>query len=73
MSDKKLSIRIYPDGKIEAKTINIKGKKCNEILNLIEEIIPAKIVDSSYTNEYQENEVTLVEKITGQNIIKDVD
>ena len=52
-----LQIRIYPDGRIEAQTSGIKGKKCQEYVKIFEELLEARTVDSSYTDEYYQTEV----------------
>lgn len=47
-----LRIRIYPDGKIEAATAGIKGKACLSYVRVLERMLDAATVDSSYTEEY---------------------
>lgn len=51
---KQIEIRIYPDGKIESQTVNIKGKSCLKYIQPLESLLEAKIVDSEFTNEYYE-------------------
>lgn len=51
---KQIKIRIYPDGKIESQTVNIKGKSCLKYIQPLESLLEAKIVDSEFTNEYFE-------------------
>ena len=51
---KQIKIRIYPDGKIESQTVNIKGKSCLKYIQPLESLLEAKIVDSEFTNEYYE-------------------
>lgn len=53
---KKLRVRIYPDGRIDAVTKGIKGKKCTDYFGLIEKLLNAKTVDYAYTEEYYETE-----------------
>ena len=53
---KKIRVRIYPDGRIDAVTKGIKGKKCTDYIGLIEKLLNAKTVDSAYTEEYYETE-----------------
>lgn len=52
---KQLQIRIFPDGKIESKTVNIKGKECISFINSVEKMTGAKVFDSEFTAEYYEN------------------
>lgn len=47
-----IEIKIRSDGKIEAETFGIKGKKCIYYLKIIEKLTNAKVYDSDYTSEY---------------------
>lgn len=51
---KRVNVRIFPDGRIEAETHGIKGKECTEYIRVLEELLEAETVDSSYTAEYYE-------------------
>ena len=51
---KQIQIRIYPDGKIESQTVNIKGKTCLKYIKLLESLLDSKVVDSEFTSEYYE-------------------
>lgn len=51
-----IEIKIRPDGKIEAETFGIKGKKCIDYLKIIEKLTNAKVYDSDYTSEYFETD-----------------
>ncbi len=53
---KQIKIRIFPDGRIESETVNIKGKKCLEYIKPIQEMTGAQAIDSEFTDEYYENE-----------------
>lgn len=66
---KQLIIRIFPDGKIEGKTQNITGKTCEKYFNCFEKLTGASVIDSDYTNEYYETEVTLDESVNSTNNI----
>ena len=50
----KFEIRIGADGKIEAKTIGLKGEECLDYLKIFELLLDAKIADSRFTNDYYE-------------------
>lgn len=52
---KQIKIRIYPDGKIESQTINIKGKSCLKYIQPLESMLDAKVVDSEFTKDYYDN------------------
>ncbi len=59
-----IQIRIYPNGQIEAKTLGIKGKKCTDYINVLEEALQARTVESAYTDEYyQKEEITVQSEI----------
>jgi len=68
MNKKKLCVRIYPNGKIETQTLNIKGKKCNKVFEILENLLSAKIIDSSYTAEYYEKEETILKDYQENNV-----
>lgn len=53
---KQLQIRIYPDGKIEGKTLGIKGNKCTDYIVVLEKLLHARVIESAYTAEYQQSE-----------------
>jgi len=51
-----IQVRIYPDGKIETKTLGIKGKKCVDYIHAFEKMLHAKVIESNYTDEYYQVE-----------------
>lgn len=53
---KKIQLRIYPDGTVQANVEGIKGKKCTDYIKIIEGILEAEVLDSEYTPEYYESE-----------------
>ena len=56
----RLQVRIYPDGRIEAETKGIMGKKCTDYIKILEEMLDAKTTNSEYTSEYyQENNINV--------------
>ncbi|WP_259473453.1 DUF2997 domain-containing protein [Clostridium estertheticum] len=61
---KQIKIRIYPDGIVLAETNGIKGKKCTDYINLIQEITDTKVSEQEYTLEYYEveNEEIIVQE-----------
>lgn len=54
---KQIQVRIYPDGKIEAVTHGIKGKKCTDYIQILEQMLKSKTVESAYTDEFYEEHV----------------
>ena len=59
---KQVTIRVYPDGRIESETHGIKGKDCLKYIKEIEQLTGAKTYSSQFTEEYRQvistNEVT---------------
>lgn len=47
-----IEIKITPNGKIEAETHGVKGKKCMDYLKMIEQLTNAKVYDSDYTEDF---------------------
>lgn len=69
---KQMVVRIFPDGKTEAKTIGIKGKQCTAYIKKLEELLNAQTVESEFTKEYyQSQEQEMSATIMQQDIIKD--
>ena len=55
--EKKIQIRIMPDGTVESKTINIKGKSCTKYAKVISDLTDSRIIDQHFTEEYYEEEL----------------
>ena len=62
----KLIVKINPDGTISVETLGIKGKKCKDYMNIMEEMLNSKIIDSSYTEEFYEEESTVKQNLNSQ-------
>lgn len=61
--NKKIQIRIFPDGTIQADIHGIKGERCTDYIKILEDILEAKTVDSDYTPEfYQSDDVKVSTK-----------
>jgi hypothetical protein len=58
---KQIKIHIRPDGQVQAETLGIKGKACTDYIKVLEELLDAEAVESSYTPEYFESEQQNVE------------
>jgi hypothetical protein len=54
MGIEQIVVRIAPDGAIHAETIGLKGPKCLETIALLEDLLEAQTVSSSFTSEYDE-------------------
>ena len=53
---KRIKIRIFPDGRVQAEVQGVKGKACTNYIPILEELLNAQTADSSYTPEYFETE-----------------
>lgn len=54
---KKLKITVFPDGYVQAETVGIKGKKCEEYFPFFEKLLQGRVVEKIHTEEfYQETE-----------------
>lgn len=66
--EKRIQIRIFPDGRVQAEVQGVKGKKCTDYIKILEEILEAETVDSSYTPEFYETEEIVLENEQRQKI-----
>ncbi|MDR1630657.1 MAG: DUF2997 domain-containing protein [Oscillospiraceae bacterium] len=51
-----LQIRIYADGKIDAKTLGVKSAKCTDYIKTLEKLLDAKVIESAFTEEYYQSQ-----------------
>ena len=51
---KQIKIRVYPDGRIESETHDIKGKDCLSYIKEIEQLTDSKIESSEFTSDYNQ-------------------
>ncbi|MBM4139934.1 MAG: DUF2997 domain-containing protein [Nitrospira sp.] len=65
---KRVQIRIYPDGRIQAETQGIKGKACTDYIRVLEELLDAEAYTSSYTPEYYEEQTVHLDLQQDQSI-----
>lgn len=56
---KKMQIKLMPNGEIRMETIGVKGKKCDDYVELFKKLVDAKIIDFKHTDEYYETENVL--------------
>lgn len=66
--DQRVKIEIGIDGKIKAETLGIKGKKCLDFIQTLEQMLDAQTIDSEYTKEYLETSVTTSSEIAIQRL-----
>ena len=53
---KKMQIRLLPNGEIRMETQGVKGKKCDDYVELFKKLVNVNIADLKHTNEYYETE-----------------
>ena len=56
MSDKKLKIKLLPNGEIQMETCGIKGKKCLDYIEVLKKLVDVKVTDTQLSQEYYETE-----------------
>ena len=56
MSDKKLKIKLLPNGEIQMETVGIKGKKCLDYIDVLKKLVNVNITDTQLSQEYYETE-----------------
>ena len=61
MSDKKLKIKLLPNGEIQMETHGVKGKKCLDYIEVLKKLVDVKITDTQFSQEYYETEVAVEE------------
>lgn len=61
MSDKKLKIKLLPNGEIQMETHGIKGKKCLDYIEVLKKLVDVKITDTQLSQEYYETEEEVTE------------
>jgi len=62
MSDKKLTIKLLPNGEIQMETHGIKGKKCLDYIEVLKKLVDVKITDTQLSQEYYETETIVSEE-----------
>ena len=48
-----------PNGEIQTETIGVKGKKCLDYIEVLKQLVNARITDTQYTQEFYETENTV--------------
>lgn len=55
MGERRIVVRIAPDGAIHAETLGIKGEACLDYIEVLEDLLDAEAVQSEFTAEYTES------------------
>lgn len=58
---KQMRIQIFPDGRVQANVNGIPGRACTDYIKVLEELLDAETIDSSYTPEYYQSVTTTAE------------
>jgi len=61
MSDKKLKIKLLPNGEIQMETHGVKGKKCLDYIEVLKKLVDVKITNTQLSQEYYETETEVSE------------
>ncbi len=61
MSDKKLKIKLLPNGEIHMETVGVKGKKCLDYIDVLKKLVDAKVIDTKLSKEYYETESEIID------------
>ena len=61
MSEKKLTIKLLPNGEIQMETHGVKGKKCLDYIELLKKLTDVNITDTQLSKEYYETETEILE------------
>jgi len=62
MSDKKLTIKLLPNGEIQMETHGVKGKKCLDYIEVLKKLVGVNIKDTQLSQEYYETESTVTDE-----------
>jgi hypothetical protein len=54
MSREQIVVRVTADGQVQAETHGMKGPKCLDSIQLLEDLLEAHATSSAFTHEYNE-------------------
>lgn len=60
---KKMQIKLLPNGEIRMETHGVKGKKCDDYVELFKKLVNANIIDVQHTDEYYQTETNIQDDI----------
>lgn len=52
MADKQLVVNVRKDGTVHAETVGMKGPECLDYFAVLEDLLEAEVVSSTYTDDY---------------------
>ena len=59
MSEKKMIIRLLPNGEVRMETQGVKGEKCLDYIEVLKKLVNVKVTDTKLTQEYYESETEI--------------
>ncbi|TJY72490.1 DUF2997 domain-containing protein [Arthrobacter sp. CAU 1506] len=66
MDQQQLIVMVGPDGTVAAETKNIFGSDCLDYITLLEDLLEAETVSSSYTADYARTAVTASDYVSNE-------
>ena len=57
------TVRIFPDGTVQAEVHGAKGRRCTDYIAILEELLEAETADSEYSGEYREEELVRADDV----------
>ncbi len=57
-------VRVSPDGAVVAETRGVKGPRCLDYINLLEDLLDAQATDSAFTEAYFETPLSTHDEVS---------
>jgi len=64
---RRIRIDVSPDGNVKAETLGILGQKCLDYVSVLEDMLEAEAVQSSFNSDYSLNEHQIIDQHGVQN------
>ena len=64
MTQRRILVRIAPDGAIHAETQGIKGEACLDYIEALEDLLDAETINSDFTHEYTETSTAIEHEVS---------
>lgn len=58
MTQKQLIVQVHKDGTVNAETIGMFGDECLDYISVLEDLLEAETVQSSFTEDYKRAQIT---------------
>jgi hypothetical protein len=63
MQHHRIVVRVSPDGIITAETQGMKGPKCLDVIEVLENLLDAQTVNSAFTHEYDQTPIEMDDEV----------